>query len=56
MENERRQRSVYGKDAIDAQVDTRPVVSRAVKRALATGLASADQRQGHRGPKARFMS
>jgi hypothetical protein len=41
MEIERRQRSAYGKDAIDAQLDTGPVVSRAVKRALATGLASA---------------
>jgi hypothetical protein len=43
MEIERRQRSVYGMDAIDAQLNTGPVVSRAVKRALATGLALADQ-------------
>jgi hypothetical protein len=56
MENERRQRSVYGMDAIDAQLDTGPVVSKAVKRALATGLASADHWQRQRRPKTRLIS
>jgi len=51
METVRRQRSVYGKDAIDAQLGTGTVDSRAVKRALATGLASADQRQRQQRPK-----
>jgi len=36
--------------------DTGPVVSRAVKKALATGLASADQRQRQRRPETRLMS
>jgi hypothetical protein len=47
---QRRQRCVYGKDAIDALTGTQPVVSRAVQRGQATGLVAAakigDQRQG----------
>jgi hypothetical protein len=45
MEIERRQRSVYNKDAIDAQLDTGSVASRAVKREMVTVLTSVDQWQ-----------